>query len=174
MVNTWRILGIILIVILILAMISVIIIVNLWHPASASTKWVSVKYWKKKDHYKARVKFHNLSDVSAVHIHSGNGPTIAWLATSPEWQTPSGDCDRSKISNGTCVAVGGLLAPPGTPLINNISHTVIEMRIPYTKFNEKCNAMNNLKNKNVYLVVHGKNFSSQNNCIDILARVKFK
>lgn len=183
MTNILKILGIILFTIIILGFLIASIVMLVWKPFFASSKWVDVQYWKHRDHYKAKVDFAtDLSNISAIHIHkelNGKvGPIIAWLATSSEWQTSSAECDRSKISNENCSITGdiklsGVLAPEGTPLVKDMAGKSLILDIPYKNLPNECDAIKQLKNHSVYLVVHGKKFTTKNNCIDILDAVKF-
>ncbi len=144
--------------------------------ASAKLPYASATYSKHGNTYKAQVSFaRNLSMVSAVHIHremNGTiGPIIAWLGTTPEWQD-----EPHHIANNTntpCCkdAPCNLIAPPGTPDIDSLASTTIDVTIPYGHVD--CDADAHLADKDVYLVVHGKNFTAENKWLDIIGHAKF-
>lgn len=149
-------------------------------PATAETKWVKCSYHEDRSGMMvAVVDFaEDLRDVSAVHIHKGNGPNIgpiiAWLATSCQWQKQP----EHLVSHGNepccCSIHCELTAPSGTPHVSDLEGQRLYVRIPDLKtVHSPCNSEEALKNHDVYLVVHGNNFTPGNKWLDIIGHQKF-
>jgi len=74
------------------------------------------------------IKFYNLKNVSAAHIHSAvdNNPILVWLLTSEEWE--SGVAQGTPGSNSPCCKPGkkgcDLKASRCTPQAKNSSHRI--------------------------------------------------
>jgi hypothetical protein len=179
--NAIQVVGIILLILFLLAFAAFAVIVSLYGQASAKNKWAKVNYWKEGNHYRARVQFaDDLTGVSAIHIHRETngtvGPIIAWLATSATWH--NGALQKTVNKNSPCCDAKGctLQAPLGVTLdVAQAAGKTVDLDIPYGALGDSCDAMNMLKKRNVYLVVHGKNIPAQDpGSLDILNHTKFK
>lgn len=112
------------------------------------------------------VKYKDLTGVSAIHIHVNNngmpGPILAWLGTTDEWQqgitqnTPGTNSPCCNENNPLCT----LVAPSGTPNINNLSNSLMK----YTVKNNYCNKGCPWIEAGTLLDVHGFNFQKVINC----------
>lgn len=180
-----QIVGLILLIVLLVGVLVFGILVSLYGQARAKNQWANVTYWKDDDHYKARVEFaDDLSNVSAIHIHREMGgtvgPIIAWLATTSGGQnTWNGNSHHGSMTNAPCCTSAAgqgctLLAPLDTPMVADMAGKTLELKIPYKNLPGSCEADDHLKKRNVYLVVHGTNFTAANKYIDILNHTKFK
>jgi len=134
----------------------------------STCKYADVEYTTSQDAETLfiTVKYKDLTGVSAIHIHVNNngtpGPILAWLGTTDDWQqgvtqnTPGTNSPCCNINNPLC----SLIAPLGTPNINNLSNSVMK----YTVKNNCCNKYCPWIESGTLLDVHGLNFQKVINC----------
>lgn len=128
----------------------------------AQNKYADVEYTVNKSKTKLyiTVRFKDLKEASAVHIHANNngmpGPILAWLATSPEWKagvkqnTPGTNLPCSSVKNPLC----NLIAPLNTKNVKELSNKTIKLTITKDFCNDKCNWIE----QGTLLDIHGYNF----------------
>jgi len=150
----------------------------------ARTKYADVTFTTSNDNQTLHITVHykNLSDVSALHIHTNNngspGPIIAWLGTTNTWQ--NGVTQNKSGKNSPCCNATNpfckLAAPMGTPLIQDLSNRVRTFTVT-NSFGKDCPWIKN----GTMLVIHGYNFqtvvdgqlTNKKPGIDPIAHVKF-
>lgn len=162
--ETKHILIFILIVIVILVLVFIYFYLYKKNKFIAKSKYGNVTYELTSGSKTLEVdcNFTNLQGISAIHIHTNNngmpGPILAWLATSPEWDsgvlqnTPKTNlpccCNQS---NSSC----SLVAPPSTPLVSNLSSNSAKLKISLEGCADTCPLLSG----ETFLVFHGYNFS---------------
>ena len=150
----------------------------------ASTKYADVSFTTSTDEQTLfiTVNYKNLSDVSALHIHTNKngspGPIIAWLGTTNQWQ--HGVAQNKSGKNSPCCSVNNplckLAAPFGTPNILELSNSVRTFTVS-NSCGPDCPWIEN----GTILVVHGYNFqtvvhgklTNKKPGVDPIAHVKF-
>jgi hypothetical protein len=150
----------------------------------ASTKYADVNFKTSNDEQTLfiTVNYKDLSDVSALHIHTNKngspGPIIAWLGTSNQWQ--HGVAQNKTGKNSPCCGVNNplckLAAPFGTPHVQDLSNSVRTFTVTNSS-GSHCPWIEN----GTMLVVHGYNFqtvvdgklTNKKPGIDPIAHVKF-
>uniref|UniRef100_A0A6C0B9I6 CHRD domain-containing protein n=1 Tax=viral metagenome TaxID=1070528 RepID=A0A6C0B9I6_9ZZZZ len=136
---------------------------------SASSPYADVTFRGNDRIMYVNVKYKNLSNVSAIHIHADNngspGPILAWLGTTEDWQR--GVKQTTKNSNAPCCSKNNpkcLLASPdhiGTPYLSTLmenSEKTFVFRND-SKSPGKCPWIKH----GAMLVVHGFNFQQNIN-----------
>lgn len=129
---------------------------------TALSKYAKATYTvnNNNDTIRVKVKFNDLKDVSAIHIHTNNngtaGPIIASLVTSKEWQlgvaqnTPLGNSPCCSANNKMC----SLIAVEGTPYTENVQNTTVTFKFKKDFCGNKCPWISN----GTFLNAHGYNF----------------